>query len=51
MNLFYTPDISGDHYSLNEDESRHCQKVLRLREGDTVHLTDGKGTLFEARIS
>jgi 16S rRNA (uracil1498-N3)-methyltransferase len=38
-------------YSLNEEESRHCQKVLRLREGDIVHLTDGKGTLFEARIS
>ena len=51
MNLFYTPDISGNLYSLNEEESRHCQKALRLREGDTVHLTDGKGTLFEAQIS
>lgn len=51
MNLFYTPDISGNLYSLNEEESRHCQKVLRLREGDTLHLTDGKGTLFDARIS
>lgn len=51
MNLFYTPDISGNLYSLNEEESRHCQKVLRLRLGDTVHLTDGRGTLFEARIT
>ena len=51
MNLFYTPGISGNLYSLNEEESRHCQKALRLREGDTVHLTDGKGTLFEAQIS
>jgi 16S rRNA (uracil1498-N3)-methyltransferase len=51
LNLFYTPDISGSLYALYEEESRHCQKVLRLREGDTVHLTDGKGTLFEARIS
>lgn len=51
MNLFYTPDISGSIYSLNEEESRHCQKVLRLREGDLVYLTDGKGTLFEARIT
>lgn len=24
--------------------------VLRLREGDIIHLTDGKGTLFEASI-
>jgi 16S rRNA (uracil1498-N3)-methyltransferase len=51
MNLFYTPDILGDLYSLNEEESRHCSKVLRLSEGDTIHLTDGKGTLFEARIT
>jgi len=51
LNLFYTPDISGNLYSLNEEESRHCQKVLRLREGDPVHLTDGRGTLFAARIT
>jgi len=51
LNLFYTPDISGNLYSLTEEESRHCQKVLRLREGDPVHLTDGRGTLFAARIT
>ncbi|MFA4863275.1 MAG: 16S rRNA (uracil(1498)-N(3))-methyltransferase, partial [Bacteroidales bacterium] len=50
MNLFYTPDITDGLYSLNEEESRHCRMVLRLREGDIVNLTDGKGTLFEARI-
>ncbi len=50
MNLFYTPDITSSYYSLNEEESRHCQKVLRLREGEIIHLTDGSGTLFEARI-
>ena len=51
MNLFYTPDIASGLYTLNEEESRHCQKVLRLREGDMINLTDGKGTMFEARIS
>jgi len=51
MHLFYTPDITSDFYTLSEEESRHCQKVLRLREGDTIHLTDGLGTLFEARIA
>jgi 16S rRNA (uracil1498-N3)-methyltransferase len=50
MNLFYTPDIVEGLYTLNEEESRHCRMVLRLREGDMVHLTDGKGTLFEACI-
>ena len=50
MNLFYTPDIISGIYSLNEEESRHCRLVLRLRKGDIVHLTNGRGTLFEARI-
>lgn len=50
MNLFYTPDIAGSIYTLNEEESRHCQRVLRLREGAVIHLTDGRGNLFEARI-
>ena len=51
MNLFYTPDITSNIYSLNEEESRHCQKVLRLREGEIIHLTDGRGTLFQAMIA
>lgn len=50
MHLFYTPDIAGDLYTLNEEESRHCTKVLRLVKGDIIHLTDGKGSLFEAVI-
>lgn len=51
MILFYAPDIADEHYSLDEEESRHCQKVLRLRENDIVHLTDGKGALIEACIT
>ena len=50
MNLFYTPGISEGLYNLDEDESRHCRSVLRLSAGDTLFLTDGRGTLFEARI-
>jgi len=51
MHLFYTPGIITGIYSLSEEESRHCQKVLRLKAGDMVSLTDGQGTLFEARIT
>lgn len=51
MHLFYTPDLAGDSYKLNEEESRHCTKVLRLTPGDTIHLTDGKGGLFTASIT
>jgi 16S rRNA (uracil1498-N3)-methyltransferase len=50
MNLFYAPDIEGNYYSLSEEESRHCQKALRLQAGDIIHLTDGRGILYEAKI-
>lgn len=50
MYLFYSPDISSDKYILPEPESKHCIKVLRLKTGDTIHLTDGMGKLFETRI-
>lgn len=50
MQIFYTPDISGNQYSLNEQESKHCVRVLRMNIGSHLHLTDGKGTLYKAEI-
>lgn len=50
MHVFYTPDITSADYILNEEESRHCMKVLRLAIGDLVHLIDGRGGLYEAEI-
>jgi 16S rRNA (uracil1498-N3)-methyltransferase len=50
MHVFYTPDIISSDYTLNEEESRHCMKVLRLIIGDMVHLIDGRGGLYEAEI-
>lgn len=49
MYLFYTPDIAVSH-ELSEEESQHCVRVLRYTRGDTILLTDGKGTTYEARI-
>ncbi len=51
MQLFYAQDITLPEYTLSEEESRHCEKVLRLGVGDTLHLTDGRGTLYTARIA
>lgn len=50
MHLFYTPDISSNTYTLNEEESKHSIRVLRLRIGDKVTLIDGVGGLYEAVI-
>lgn len=51
MHVFYTPDIASATYTLNEEESRHCSKVLRLGVGDVVQLIDGRGGFYEAEIS
>lgn len=50
MHLFYTPDITGNEYTLPEEESKHCIKVLRLEAGDQVSLVDGKGGFYTCEI-
>lgn len=50
MHLFYTPDIHSEIYTLNEEESKHCTRVLRLNQGDTVYLVDGVGNRYTAII-
>ena len=51
MYFFYTPDISGKFYTLNENESKHCIRVLRLKNGNNVYLIDGKGGFYKAQIT
>ena len=48
--IFYTPDINGTQYTLNEEESVHAVRVLRLNAGDPVTLIDGKGGFYRAHI-
>lgn len=50
MDIFYTPDISGDTLILDETESRHCVKVMRLTTGDNIALIDGRGGKYTATI-
>lgn len=50
MHLFYLPDITTEIQLLPAEESAHCVKVLRLKKGDTIYLTNGKGNLFKAEI-
>ena len=50
MELFFSRDIDGNVCRLDADESAHCVKVLRHREGDDIHVIDGEGTLYTCRI-
>ena len=49
MVVFYSPNVLETN-ALTEEESYHCTKVLRMREGDVVQVTDGKGNMYEAKI-
>jgi len=51
MQIFYAPDISGSTYTLDENESRHLIRVLRMTKGSAVRLIDGKGNFYEGIIS
>jgi 16S rRNA (uracil1498-N3)-methyltransferase len=51
MQLFYCPEPDATSCLLDPEESRHCVKVLRLRVGDTLYLTDGRGHLIEGRLT
>ena len=51
MQLFYNPDITPNAYCpLDPEESRHAVRVLRMREGDELYVTDGKGNLYRCQI-
>lgn len=66
MHLFYTPqllltlspaigssEVAGAGLKvvlLNEEESKHCIRVLRLSTGNKIVLIDGKGGWYEAEI-
>jgi len=46
MHVFYTPKIKGISYRLTEEESKHAIKVLRLKAGDEICMTDGCGGMY-----
>ena len=50
MHWFYSDHIEGQLIYLNNEEARHCGKVLRKQMGDTIQAFDGKGNLHTATI-
>ena len=50
MNIFYSPHIASNTFELDEKESKHSVRVLRLGPGDRIILVDGKGGWYEAVI-
>lgn len=52
MQLFFNSDITEHSKELifDKEESRHIVRVLRKKEGDILHITNGNGFLFEVEI-
>lgn len=50
MHTFYTTNIDSSIAQLDEQESKHAVKVLRLSVGDSVRLIDGKGGIATGSI-
>jgi 16S rRNA (uracil1498-N3)-methyltransferase len=50
--FFYIDEIwdSKQEFILNEDVSRHVIQVLRMKKGDRLNLTDGKGHVLTTTI-
>ena len=52
MHLFYTPLLEGEHtvFQLDEAESKHAVRVLRLGKESRIGLLNGKGLKVEGEI-
>lgn len=49
MKLFYG-QIKDNQVSINDDEQQHIVKVLRMKEGEEIHVTDGEGKLASGKL-
>jgi 16S rRNA (uracil1498-N3)-methyltransferase len=49
MKLFYG-EIEGNKVIINDEEQQHIVKVLRMRAGEDIHVTDGNGALASGKL-
>lgn len=49
MKLFYG-EITGDRVHIDNEEQTHIVKVLRMRSGEEIFVTDGKGNLAQGNL-
>ena len=51
--FFYIAEFNATQklVTLDEEASRHVVQVLRMKKGDRIHLTDGKGHLLTCTIT
>ena len=51
MEYFYQPNIIEDTLYLDEEESKHCARVLRKKTEDQIIVIDGEGGVYTCKIT
>ena len=49
MKLFYG-EITDTKVTIHSEEQQHIVKVLRMKDGEDIHVTDGKGSLASGKL-
>lgn len=50
--IFYVPEgVNGTYGELPSEEASHAVRVLRMKEGDALTVTDGRGMFYHAVIT
>ncbi|MGG5209940.1 RsmE family RNA methyltransferase [Chryseobacterium sp. MIQD13] len=49
MKLFYG-EITGQKVIINDEEQQHIVKVLRMKDGEDIYVTDGKGNVASGKL-
>lgn len=49
MKLFFG-EINNGKAIINDEEQQHIVKVLRMKDGEEIHVTDGKGNLASGKL-
>jgi 16S rRNA (uracil1498-N3)-methyltransferase len=47
---FFAPSIDGDRVLLTGEEARHATRVLRIRPGEEITVSDGAGRVVRATV-
>jgi 16S rRNA (uracil1498-N3)-methyltransferase len=50
MNLFFSQSIQENRAHFSTEESNHMRHSLRMREGSSIHFTDGLGRLYTGNL-
>lgn len=48
---FFAPDVSNQRVTLEAEEARHALRVLRIRPGEEITISNGRGDVVRATVS